>query len=235
MAEDSLAITYETLYEVLRAEKNKEELCELDENFYKNVLEYLREKTKILREAAEKNDIFSADEKDSTQIQLHNLKKIIKEIYERREKKTIEMAMNKSRTNSDIIDTANLLSQEQKFFQTLTCLLDNFRTGILAQILALKEPNLETAAISSAPEFTAEEQAEQQPPSETNEDTEQETKDETTAQQKNTKKIKMTKPIEQFVGKELEIYGPYSQEDIAQVPAEIADILIEKGSAVEIE
>lgn len=233
MTEDSLAITYETLYEILRSEKNKEELCELDKSFYRNVLEYLREKTRILQEAAAKNDIFSMDERDNTQVQLQNIRKIIKEIYERREKKIIDMALNKSRTNSDIIDTANLLETENKFFEKLREVLDRFRTGILAQTIALKEPDFEIEYSMQMPEEELPEPAEE-PEFSPKENTEPKT-EEKPIEQKNTKKIKITKHVEQFVGAELELYGPYTADDTAEVPAEIAEILIGKGSAIETE
>ncbi len=254
-----MAITYETLYEILRSEKNKEELCELDEVFNANVLEYLREKTRILEEASSKNDIFSLDEKDNTQVQLQNIRKIIREIYERREKKIINMALNKSRTNSDIIDTSNLLNPEQKFFQTLTGLFDKFRLGILAQILSLQEPDLSIECsielpeepeasfkLKTEPEFTKPEKSQEPLPVEEKkesietETTKQEEKQpaiqaEPAQEPKNIKKIKITQPVEQFVGSELEMYGPYKEEDIAEIPTEIAEILIGKGSAVEME
>jgi DNA replication initiation complex subunit (GINS family) len=262
MTEDSVAITYETLYEILRSEKNKEELCELDEIFYANVLEYLKEKTRILEEASSKSDIFSLDEKDNTQVQLRNIRKIIREIYERREKKIINMALNKSRTNSDIIDTSNLLNPEQKFFQTLTGLFDKFRFGILAQILSLQEPDLSIECAMELPEeaepdftpkeikpevketkeeiTTPEPETKQEPlPVETS--TEPKPTEETPVEpekpleSKSVKKIKIIQPVEQLVGSELEIYGPYKEKDIAEVPSEIAEILIGKGSAVEVE
>ncbi|MBN1644954.1 hypothetical protein JW851_02875 [Candidatus Woesearchaeota archaeon] len=240
MTEDSVAITYETLYEILRAEKNKEELCELDANFYTNILEYLREKTKIFEEASSKNDIFSIDERDNTQVQLQNIKKIIKEIYERREKKIIDIALNKSRTNSDIIDTTNLLNPEQTFFNGLTNLLDKFRLGILAQIIALQEPIFDQELDAELLEQNARTKAEQ-----TKKETliETEYREELPAKEtemkketkRNMKKIKAVQPIEQFIGTELEMYGPYKEDDVAEVPLEIAEILIKKGSAIEIE
>ncbi|MBD3361911.1 hypothetical protein GF358_03920 [Candidatus Woesearchaeota archaeon] len=258
MTEDSLVITYETLYEILRAEKNKEELCELDENFYVNVLNYLKEKTQILQEASSKSDIFSMDEKDNTQVQLQNIRKIIKEIYERREKKIIGMALNKSRTNSDIIDTSNLLTPEKKFFATLCDLFDNFRIGILARILKLQDPNLSIECSMDTSELnSSEKQKNEETEEESKENVQEKTKTEPITipkptqipeQEKNipesqkpeiasqtTKKIKITKATEQFIGKELEMYGPYKEEEVTEVPLEIAEILIGKGSAVEVE
>jgi hypothetical protein len=37
--------------------------------------------------------------------------------------------------------------------------------------------------------------------------------------------------VEQFVGKELELYGPFEPDSSAELPKEIADILVNKGSA----
>ncbi|MBW2969180.1 hypothetical protein KY314_03625 [Candidatus Woesearchaeota archaeon] len=257
MEEDSITITYETLYEILRAEKNKEELCELDEIFYYNVINYIKEKTKIIQEASHKNDIFSIDEKDNTQVQLQNIKKIIKEIYERREKKIINMALNKSRTNSDIIDTSNLLDSEKKFFEQTCKIFDNFRTGILAKVLSLKEPELNTEAIlnldeshSSIPEntsITTPELKNDKKTTDLNESdektelddlpkktiTDEQNKKEISSEEQTKKiqKIKIIQATEQFIGEELETYGPYKEEEIAEVPSEIAGILIEQGKA----
>ena len=50
-----------------------------------------------------------------------------------------------------------------------------------------------------------------------------------------TKFVKFVQPIEQFVGPELELYGPFEAEARAYLPTQIADILIGEGRAVEIE
>ena len=259
MEEGSITITYETLYEILRAEKNKDELQELDENFYKNVLSYLKDKTKILQDAAMNDNIFATDETETTRLQISNIKKIIKEIYDRREKKILDIAINKSRTNSDIIDTSNLLLQEQKFFKTMTGLLDLFRQGILHQLLLLKEPSIEVEC-EKQEETTAEQSTVIEPSampaamqtnathSETQAQPIPENKEAmraiaqstlTTAEQPQilslqtgNKKIKITKQTEQFVGKELELYGPFNEGEVTELPGEIADILIGNGKAV---
>lgn len=246
MEEGSITITYETLYEILRAEKTKDELQELDENFYVNVLNYLKDKTKILQDAAMKDNIFATDEVETTRLQISNIKKIIKEIYDRREKKILDIAINKSRTNSDIIDTSNLLLQEQKFFKTITGLLDLFRQGILHQLLLLKEPSIEiecekqeTAEQNSTIGKTTAAEPQAQPAQE-NKEAVQATlmpaeEQQTLSVPAGNKKIKITKQTEQFVGKELELYGPFNEGEVTELPGEIADILIGNGKAIETE
>ena len=46
--------------------------------------------------------------------------------------------------------------------------------------------------------------------------------------------IKFLQETSKFVGKELEIYGPYAPGDISTLPEDIAKVLISRGSAQEI-
>ena len=130
-----VVLTYETLYELLRREKSREELQKLDEGFIKDTLNYLREKQQAYDDNLTKNDIFSQSERDKLHIQIANIRKILKDLYDIRERKIINMAINKSRTNSHIVDTQNLLSQEQVMFESLHSVLSQYRTGILHRML----------------------------------------------------------------------------------------------------
>ena len=221
-SQKEVAVTYETLYELLRLEKQREELQTLDEGFLIDVLQYLREKQRILDEAERKQDLFSLDEREKTQIQLVNIRKIVRELYERREKKIIEMSLNKSRTKSNLIDTATLLVHERYLFDSIVSVLDGFRASVLHNVLSLREPILAAPAI--LPSAPAEPAPFTQPLSST-----------PPLPPAAFKRVKFTQPVEQFVGKELELYGPFQPEQKEQLPTEIADILIEKGSAIEVE
>ena len=102
-------ITYETLFDLLRREKTREELQKLDPEFFNDVIDYVKEKTKSYYELKDKTDLFAADERLKADKQLQNIKKIIKEIYERREKKIIALAVDSSRMFSTVIDKSALL------------------------------------------------------------------------------------------------------------------------------
>lgn len=208
-------VTYETLFELLRREKNRDDLQELQHGFFKEVIEYLSEKKRVYEDTSMKEDLFSATERDKTLSQLNNVKKIIRELYERREKKIINMALNKSRTGSSIIDTSKLLEEERKMFNTTVATLNNYREGILFNVLNLREPLIDDKA--AAPEETSKE--EKKPEAEA---------------QKPTKMLRFLNPVPKFVGKELEVYGPFEEDDMASLPTEIAQLLIEKGRAEEI-
>ncbi len=49
-----------------------------------------------------------------------------------------------------------------------------------------------------------------------------------------TKLVRFMGYVPKFVGPELEEYGPFEEEDIANLPAEVADVLISKSRAEEI-
>ena len=228
MSEDSkeVKITYETLYEILRREKSKDELQKLDESFFRDVLEYLKEKANMIKDAAGKLDMFSVEEQESTQKQLNNVRRILKELYERREKKIMEMALNKSKTNSNIIDTTNLLAKEHELYNRIVQQLDMFRKEILFSLLEMKTPVISEFKEPEPPT------PEPEPPAPEPEPTPPEPAPEPGPSKV---KVKFLQKVEQFVGKELELYGPFEPETTAEIPVEIAAILVNKGSAVNAE
>src|SRR3989344_304666 len=129
-------ITYETLFEMLRLEKNREELQKIDPEFFSHVLTYLREKLQILN--ASKQSIFGDEQQENTRKQLETVKKIIKELYEKREKKIMMMALFKCREKTNVMDTSSLLKEEQILFLQLVNILDSFRNSMLMNLLELK-------------------------------------------------------------------------------------------------
>jgi DNA replication initiation complex subunit (GINS family) len=200
MGKDSqdITVTYETLFELLRLEKNRDELQTLSPTFLSDVARYIREKQETIDTSGEKHSMFMSD-RDKTL--LENAKRLLKELYERREKKIIFMAMNKSRTGSNIMDTSSLLLEERELFEHIVTVLDNKRRDVLMQLL-------------NGNQVTGQEPAEES---------------------KDTRLVKFTQAVPKFVGKELEIYGPFNEEDLANLPSEIADVLIRKGRAVGME
>ncbi|MBW2990363.1 hypothetical protein KY348_01520 [Candidatus Woesearchaeota archaeon] len=134
-----IRITYETLFDLLRREKNREELQRLDNDFYEQVLAYLKEKREALSRKGD--ELFVSAEREKLKIQFQNIRRIIKELYERREKKIINMAVSRARTGSDVIDTSSLLPSEKDFFDKQVGLLISYKDNVLDAILHLKEFN----------------------------------------------------------------------------------------------
>src|SRR3989338_5920952 len=209
-----VVITYETLFELLKREKERVDLQKIEPTFFNDTISYIKEKKKILE--AKSDSVFAQEEIKKTERQLENIYKILKELYERREKKIIILALDKSRTKSDLIDTTSLLKEEKAFFDALTSLLDNYRDAILHSILNEKIPFM--GDIEPKPK----------------EHKEKEEFKSALELKKSTKLVRFTHNVPKFVGTELEEYGPYNEEDIANLPAEIAEVLLNKGKAEEI-
>ena len=219
MAENDVSITYETLFDLLRREKARDELQELDKNFFEDLSKYIDEKKKIFIEQKSKLDLFSSTEKEKTEKQLENIRKILKDIYEKREIKIINLAISKSRVPGIIVDTAVFLEEEKKFFDQLIEILDNYRIGILFRILEGEPPLLKEEKAGAASDHKDDYK-------EQNIGEKEETKSESS-----NKVVRFKNAVPRFVGAELEEYGPFEQDEIANLPPEIASVLVEKDRA----
>lgn len=131
--------------------------------------------------------------------------------------------MNKSKTNSNIIDNSTLLPEEKTIFNELVNLLNKARKDILFNILNTK-----------LPDFKIEKKEEIKNKEEPKPEIKQEIKPEQNTEPKTNKLIRFVRPVPKFVGPELENYGPFEEDDIAKLPTKIADVLINKTRAEEI-
>ncbi len=226
-----IKITLETLYDILRNEKKKEDLQKLETTFFLDVVQYLREKQARLESRESSTEIFAAGEKEKIEYELRSIKRIIKEIYEKREKKILDIALNKSRTGSDIIDTSAMLHEERGFYQKILKTLDNFRRGVLQRMhqaeLPLvpdqKELKVETAEPEAGPELSRE--------------TTPFTRFEPGLKPSlfpALAKIKFTHPMPSFVWKDMKEYGPFDPGEELEIYPEVAELIVKKGRAVRV-
>ena len=295
MSDKEINITYETLFEFSQREKNREELQSLGDNFYEDVSHYIQEKIKILQKDQGTLDTFSEEEKEKTRTQLGNIKRILTQLYEKREKKIINMATHKSREPATLVDESVMLNHESEMYNHFTDLLNKYRKEKLMSLLSTKpaqptQPTQESTEQTQEPTQPTQESTEQtqeqtqesteqtqqtqeqtqestpvkeeekplqetespethlqqestqesiKQTEQTQEQTEiakskQETSDTQETQEKETKRIKFTHYVPKFLGREMEVYGPFEPEDIATLPIELAKILITKGRAEEI-
>jgi len=218
MAEESdsaeISINYETLYEMLRKEKGREELQEIHPSFYTNLVSYLNDKIGLVDSNRNKHDLFSTAETSDIQTQIMNIRRMIRELFERREKKIIIMALNKSRTNSDIIDTSNLMGEERAFYEDVRGAMDRFRKGVLEMLITGRNPAVES-------KIPVEKEIEGPIVEPSNED--------------GTTMVRFLKSVPKFVDKELRVHGPFQEDDMANLPLDIAKVLILKGRAEEMQ
>ncbi len=195
-----VVITYEVLFEILRKEKNNPELQQLDPTFYADVVRYMKEKEEILQDR-EHADPFEAGH------ELANIGRILKELWERRERKIITLALNKSRTSQLSVDTKHMLDEEREAYERFLAMFTAAKEGILKRLLAKELPRLS---------FAKEEGAKR-----------------SDATDADGVMVRFLDDVKKFVGSELEVYGPFAREDIAQLPKAVAKILIDKHVAEE--
>ena len=152
-----------------------------------------------------KDSIFAPSNVQKTRKQLENLQKIIKEFYERRETKIIQLAVFSSRTNAPIQDYASMLEEEKEFYKTIVEELNNYRSSILKSLLEGKLPVKGRNRKKQKDQELVE-----------------------------TKLVRFMQAIPQFVGDDLEVYGPFESEDISNLPARVAEVLIKNNRAEEL-
>lgn len=201
-------ITYEALYEILRKEKYEKELQKLDPIFFQSVIKYLDEKEVILASQKSKDSVF-AKESDKTQKQLENIRKILREIYEKREGKIVMHALISSRFNEN--NLLNMLSEEAQFYNDIKNILNKYRINILENLLLKKLPNLVQEEIKQLSSNIKEVTKTNNAPI----------------------LLRILEPVPQFIGDDLIIYGPFENEDVISLPFNMANILINKKKAEE--
>lgn len=200
-------ITYETLYDMLRKEKFRKELQELNPTFFKDVLKYIEEKKEILQSQEQKESVFASKSIITTRKQIENVQKILKDLYERRESKIIQIALFNSRMGTEAIDRTILLKEEQQLYDQIKGTLNNFRDNVLLKLMEGKMP-----IIDDKPKVLK-----------TNEEI-----------LKNTKRVRFLQAVPKFVGDDMITYGPFEAEDVATLPVRVCDVLLKRERAEEI-
>ncbi len=221
---DTIKVTLETLYDILRTEKKKEELQQLEETFFIDVVTYMREKKALLDQKEENENIFAGGENEKLEYELRSIKRILKEIYEKREKKILEIAMNKSRTGSDIIDTGSMLKEEKEFYVGTLGWLDKYRKGVLYQLFKGNLPDIsgmrEQINVKVPLQPIVKPKVVESPKKENGEE-----------DQSEMTKVRFTNPMPSFVWKDMKVYGPYEVGEEIEIFPEVAALLVRKGRA----
>lgn len=134
-------ITYEVLYDILRRERTRQELQKLDENFFNDISSYIIKKKAILDDLKSKSSIFAQKEIEKTEKELINIKRIIKDIYDKRESKVLQLALSASITNK-MQDGYNLLPEEKINFDNLVTFLKISREDLLDKLMGEEKPKV---------------------------------------------------------------------------------------------
>ncbi len=133
-------ITFELIRKIQTEEQNLPKLTKLPENFYNAISAYLEQKKQL----ALKDD-------KRTVLETKNVKRLVEDIFNRRERKILNASIVSARTN---IQPENLTEEEKGFYNSIVDMVKQRRDDKLQELLA--EDRNESSLImfkEDAPEF----------------------------------------------------------------------------------
>lgn len=198
-------ITYDTLSELLRREKFRKELQKLEPTFFSDVIKYLGDKEAIIESQQTKTSLFSS-ETEKTRKQLQNIRKILKELYEKRESKIIELALFSARLNKKEENLSAMMPEEVKIYNQLFDSLSFFRESILNNLINKQLPDVNIEKPKGLKSKKKEEKI----------------------------LVRVKQPIPKFLGPNMQVYGPFEEEDLINLDEGIAQVLLNKNRVEEI-
>lgn len=214
VAMDEAEISYKTLRKIQQAEKNSPQITQINKEFYRDVTIFLQNLQKRLEEENKpQKQMLLAEE-------CQNIEKIIRNIYEHREKKIMLAAIAKARGGNPIIKT--LLPEEKMFFDELYQKIVLFRKKIFSSE-GEKDENEDKETDQNIPS--------EKESLESNEGKMDSSKNKPTAYSENSHPIlRIREDIPSFVGTDDNTYTLYAG-DIVSLPKNMAEMLLNKKVA----
>jgi len=215
---DENEISYKTLRKIQQAEKNSPQITKINNEFYYNVTSFLHElENRLEEEKKPQKQMLLAEE-------CQNIEKIIRNIYEQREKKIILAAIAKARGGNPSIKT--LIPEEKTFFSDLYHTIVEFRKNILTQKqdhkdITQKRTQDTTTSISQQSETK-----------ETDEKTNEQHSKKQNGETDTHPILRIVDDIS-FVGTDNNTYNLYKA-DIVSLPPDMAQMLLTKKAAIQV-
>lgn len=254
-------ITYEDIYELFRTEKYSTDLQQLKPEELKKIGRYFRDKKQLFLKQTKESMFFDKSKRDQLKTELENARRALKDFYALREKKLLSRAVFTCRTGLKdttnmlaseeklylvLIDL--LKSGSHEFF---TYFVAKDESPIMEQPVAttcedkagitapcdMPASTLQPSAEAPAQEMPAQEvQASAETPAPARAETiapeDIQAKPCQLEQAKiNLIKLKILEPIPELIGPDLQKYGPYEKDVLADVPEELARLLVEQKKA----
>ena len=118
-------LTYDELFDTVVKEKSQEEIQKITPNFLDRVKIYISSKQAAVRTSA--TDNFALQRKEKAMQQLKNIRRVLQDLYDRRERKIMDLARVKVRTGTLAMDLSVLSPEEEALFNVLTDVLGKSR------------------------------------------------------------------------------------------------------------
>ena len=201
---DEEVFTYDDLYELLRLEISSKDLQPLSLDILKKIKKYIDSKEKLLEKA--ESSKFSKEKRRLLE-EIDNARRILSNLHQKRVKKIINRAIFTIRSESGAKDTSNMLKFEEELYNKLIKELESNKNEFFSMMkeIKIKEETKELKSIEK----------------EDSEDS-------------NLKKIRILEDIPELTGPDLKNYGPYKKGDLAELPTELAVLIINKNKGREL-
>lgn len=222
-------LTFSELRKVQKSEKRQDQLTELDDNFFRQVSEYLANKEELGEER-----------------EFGNAKRVFDKIISLREKKIYRQAQIAVKTDLNA-GNLHLLPSEQELFREIKedfkqhrgRIEDRIDTTSVQKVDTGAEENIETESPENQEVEEVEEDkgtedsAETETSSDDNENTSEDNEEQNTdtEAEEGYEVVKITSEVPEFMGTDLEPYGPFEEGEEASIPEENAEILVNRGNA----
>lgn len=211
------ALTFSELRKIQKTERRQEELSELDQNFFLKVRDYLERKKEI----------------DENSREYKNAKRVFRKILSLREDKIVKNARLSLKSNIQASEL-NMLPREEELFRDMKTQFNQHRDRVEevteGQAVETENNSSETqigeSEESSEPEPMEETEVSQEEQEEDEEDYEEEYNPE-----EGYEIVEITSEVPEFMGTDLEAYGPFEEGEEAEIPEDNAEILVNRGNA----
>ena len=222
---DEEALTFSKLRKIQKTERRQEELSEIDQNFFLKVRDYLERKKEV----------------DQNSREYKNAKRIFRKILSLREDKIVKNS--RLSLKSDIRPSElNMLPREEELFRDMKKQFNQHRDRVeeVTEGQAIETENTETGIQESAEkrreEATVEEGSENDAKTEEIDEESADEKEDQEAEDKYNPEegyevVEITSEVSEFMGTDLEAYGPFEEGEEAEIPEDNAEILVNRGNA----
>jgi DNA replication initiation complex subunit (GINS family) len=218
MSEDSEnVLTFSELRKKQKKENKQQELVDLDDKFLLRAANYFQQKKQAEGESRE----------------YQNARRVLDKIISLREEKIVKKARLSSNTGSVQSSKLHLLPEEQELFRDMKDMFDRHH-GRVEEMIESTEKGLSDMEEEASEEVTEEIDKEPEQMGEIENDTEEveasEEEDEVEVED-GYNLVEITSSVPEFMGTDLEAYGPFDEGEEVEIPEDNAEILVNRGNA----
>ncbi len=221
-------ISYEQLFDLLRREKTREDLQEISKDFYVGLVSFLDNKQESIKIKESQHSLVENLPLEKEKLECRNMRKILNEVIDRRQKKIILLALSRARIPSTIVNYEVFASEEKDLFENTVTLFRCFKEDLWKSD---SKPN--KVVCDSQEDNSISESIITEKPKEVVIPVE--TPVEVPSPNLGKVKIKFLSSMPNFYDPKKEILGPYEKGQISELPELIASVLIKKGRAEKVD